>query len=135
MWNPDRCVLPMNATSRTILIAMLTTDPAFSTAERQTVLQLINGETQCGFTSPEAAARLLVPQKSAAELLSVSRVTIWRMKRDGRLNPVEILPGTWRYRYSEIAEIARGGGYRPRIEIETCFDGKNANYSRHKSHE
>jgi predicted DNA-binding transcriptional regulator AlpA len=100
----------MNATSRTTLIAMLTTDLAFSTAERQTVLQLINGETQCGFTSPEAAARLLVTQKSAAELLSVSRVTIWRMKRDGRLNPVEILPGTWRYRYSEIAEIARGAG-------------------------
>jgi hypothetical protein len=57
------------------------------------------------------------------------------MKRDGRLNPVEILPGTWRYRYSEIAEIARGGGHKPRIEIETCFDGKNTHYSRQNSHD
>ncbi len=62
----------------------------------------------------EATTRLLVTQKSTAELLSVSRVTIWRMKRAGQLNPVEILPGTWRYRYSEIAEIARG------LEVQTA---------------
>lgn len=101
----------MNATSRAILITMLTTDSTFSTAERQTVLRIINGEPPIESVSLEASTtRLLVTQKAAAELLSVSRVTIWRMKRAGLLNPVEILPGTWRYRYSEIAEIARGLG-------------------------
>jgi len=98
----------MNATSRTILIALLTTDSALSVSERQKIPQLLNGESQSESLPSGAPTRLLVTQKATAELLSVSRVTIWRMKRAGQLNPVEILPGTWRYRYSEIAEIAHG---------------------------
>jgi predicted DNA-binding transcriptional regulator AlpA len=85
-----------------------------SGSERQTILRLLNGESRIESMPSEATTRLLVTQKSTAELLSVSRVTIWRMKRAGQLNPVEILPGTWRYRYSEIAEIARG------LEVQTA---------------
>jgi hypothetical protein len=98
----------MNATSRAILTTVLTTDTTFSIAERQMILRLINGETQTEPAPPEPTKRLLITQKLAAELLSVSRVTVWRMKRDRMLNPVEILPGTWRYRYAEIADIAYG---------------------------
>ena len=50
--------------------------------------------------------RLLVTQKQAAELLSVSRVTIWRMTKDCVFHPVEILPGPWRYRFRELAALA-----------------------------
>jgi hypothetical protein len=47
------------------------------------------------------------------ELLSVSRATIWRMTKDCVLQPVEILPGTWRYPFHEIARLARGSAGAP----------------------
>jgi hypothetical protein len=39
----------------------------------------------------------------------VSRVTVWRMTKDCVLHPVEILPGTWRYRFRELATLALKG--------------------------
>ena len=56
-----------------------------------------------------ADERLLVTQKRAAELLSISRATIRRMTKDCLLHPVEILPGTWRYPFPEIIALARKG--------------------------
>jgi predicted DNA-binding transcriptional regulator AlpA len=60
---------------------------------------------------------LTVSQKAAAKLLSVSRVTIWRMTRDNLLHPVEIFPGTWRYPFEELAILIRQGWPR-RAEIQ-----------------
>jgi hypothetical protein len=100
----------MNATSRAILQTVLATDTSLSVIERGAVQRVINGEVETP-AGPIGGAekRLLVTQKTAAELLSVSRVTIWRMTKDCALHPVEILPGTWRYPYLEIAALARGG--------------------------
>jgi len=100
----------MNATSRAILQTVLATDASLSAAERSATQRLIDGRTEvptvvvCG-----SDERLLVTQKEAAEMLSVSRVTIWRMTKDCVLRPVEILPGTWRYPYHEILALARRG--------------------------
>jgi predicted DNA-binding transcriptional regulator AlpA len=98
----------LNATSRAVLQATLTTDAELSIAERDAIQRLISGETEHHFPDRSQPERLLVNQKSAAALLGVSRVTIWRMTKDGILHPVELLPGTWRYRYSEISHIAHG---------------------------
>jgi hypothetical protein len=97
----------MNPTSHAIFQTMLATDTSLSAAERRGIQRLLNGETEdsCG-TRGDLADRLLITQKKAAEMLSVSRVTIWRMTKDGALHPTEILPGTWRYSYQEIAAIA-----------------------------
>ena len=100
----------MNATSRAILQTVLATDASLSTAERSAAQRLIDGQIEsstagCGV----ADDRLMVTQKQAAELLSVSRVTIWRMTKDCVLHPVEILPGTWRYRFRELATLALKG--------------------------
>ena len=101
----------MNATSRAILQTVLATDASLSAAERGAIQRIINGESEVSVgTVGGSDDRLLVTQKMAAELLSVSRVTIWRMTKDCALHPVEILPGTWRYPYREIASLARGGG-------------------------
>jgi hypothetical protein len=100
----------MNTTSRAILETVLSTDKSLSLAERGTVERLIAGETDSlSARSGEEASRLLVTQKVAADLLSVSRITIWRMTRDGVLHPIEVLPGTWRYRSDEIAAVAHQG--------------------------
>lgn len=100
----------MNATSRAILQTVLVTDSSLSAVERNAAQRLIDGQIEA---TPVAATgaeeRLLVTQKRAAELLSVSRVTIWRMTKDCALHPVEVLPGTWRYSYREIAALALRG--------------------------
>ena len=100
----------MNATSRAILQTVLATDASLSAAERSTTRCLMGRERE----SPAVAAtradeKLLVTQKRAAELLSVSRATIWRMTKDGLLHPIEIIPGTWRYPLREIIERAHKG--------------------------
>ena len=97
----------MNSTSQAILATVLSTDTSLSAAERCRVERLIAGQTDTPDRFPaDYADRLLVTQKAAADLLSVSRITIWRMTRDGALRPVEVLPGTWRYRLDEIEKIA-----------------------------
>ena len=98
----------MNSTSRAILQTIVTTDSSLSSSERSFVQRLISGQIEA---TPVGSGdeKLLVTQKRAAELLSVNRVTIWRMTKDCLLHPVEILPGTWRYPFNEIARLAQQG--------------------------
>lgn len=105
----------MNATSRTLLQTVIATDTTLSLAERSSVQRLINGDVDAPSAILAGAdERLLVTQKQAAQMLSVSRVTIWRMTKECVLHPTEILPGTWRYPYRELAALARVGGSEPR---------------------
>jgi hypothetical protein len=97
----------MNTTSRAILQTVIASDAALSTAERNSLQRLINGEPEAPTANIGTSEHLLVTQKKAAELLSVSRVTVWRMTKECLLHPVEILPGTWRYPYQEIAALGR----------------------------
>jgi predicted DNA-binding transcriptional regulator AlpA len=95
----------VNTTSRAILQTLIATDSSLSGAERRFVQRLIDGQTEIEAAAPTRSERRLVTQKRAAELLSVNRVTIWRMTKDGLLHPVEILPGTWRYPLNEIVRL------------------------------
>jgi predicted DNA-binding protein (UPF0251 family) len=100
----------MNATSRAILQTVVATDASLSAAERSVAQRLIDGRTEAPIVVIGGSdERLLVTQKEAAEMLGVSRVTIWRMTKDCVLHPVEILPGTWRYPYHEILALASRG--------------------------
>jgi hypothetical protein len=99
----------MNTTSRAILQTVLATDASLSGVERGTVQRLIDGQPEVIGTAPSVDERVLVTQKRAAELLSVSRSTIWRMTKDCVLHPTEIIPGTWRYPFREIIALARKG--------------------------
>ena len=100
----------MSPTSRAILQTVLATDASLSAVERSAAQRLIDGQVEAPAVRVGGTdERLLVTQKRAAELLSVSRVTIWRMTKDCVLHPIEILPGTWRYPYREIAILALRG--------------------------
>ena len=100
----------MNSTSRAILQTLFATDSSLFSSERSFVQRLISGQIEeaapAGSMGDE---KLLVTQKRAAELLSVNRVTIWRMTKDCLLHPVEILPGMWRYPFNEIVRLAQRG--------------------------
>lgn len=100
----------MNATSRAILQTVLSTDDSLSAAERNATQRLIDGRVEAPAVGAAGADEfLLVTQKRAAELLSVSRATIWRMTKDCMLHPIEIIPGTWRYPFREIIGLSRKG--------------------------
>lgn len=99
----------MNPTSRAILQTVITTDASLSRGERSSVQRLIDGHAEDAPVTSVVNGQLLITQKRAAELLSVSRVTIWRMTKELVLHPVEIIPGTWRYPLREIMALARMG--------------------------
>ncbi len=94
----------MNSTSRAILQTLLA-DESLNKGERTIIQRLISGELVEAQPPPRTSNQLLT-QKNVAELLSVSRSTVWRMRRDGVLEPVEIRPGTWRYRSDQVATLA-----------------------------
>lgn len=99
----------MNTTSRAILQTVLTTDGSLAEKERSTIQRLIDGTLNSAPSACPSDERLLVTQKVAARLLSVDRVTVWRMTKDGMLHPVEILPGTWRYLWAELLDFTKTG--------------------------
>jgi excisionase family DNA binding protein len=53
----------------------------------------------------ELKAPLLVGMGRAAEFLGVSRATLWRMIRAGRLEKLEVLPGSFRVRRVDLQKI------------------------------
>ncbi len=102
--------MPMNPTSRAIFQSVISSDASLTGGERATLERLLRGESEVQPLGAGAEGdRLLLSQKNAAKLLDVNRVTIWRMAKESVLHPVEILPGTWRYPYREIAALAQHG--------------------------
>lgn len=78
-----------------------------ATQEQQEAIdRILEGKAE----EPRPATRgpLLLMMGDAAELLGVSRATVWRMIKMGKLNRVEILPGTFRVRRADIEAIAEG---------------------------
>ncbi|MEI7900254.1 MAG: helix-turn-helix domain-containing protein [bacterium] len=53
---------------------------------------------------------LLCGMSPAAKYIGVSRATLWRMIRAGRLGRVEILPGSFRVRRADLEALAAGKG-------------------------
>jgi len=59
-------------------------------------------QSQC-FEGP-----LLMGMSAAAKLLGVSRPTLWRMVKAGRLEKVEVLPRSFRLRRADVEAVAVG---------------------------
>jgi len=51
---------------------------------------------------------LLLGMSASAKFLGVSRATLWRMIRVGLLQKVEVLPGSFRLRRTDLESIAAG---------------------------
>ena len=57
---------------------------------------------------PVTTGPLLLRVGAAAELLGVSRTTLWRMMREGRLEGVEIRRGSYRVRRADLHKLVDG---------------------------
>ena len=51
---------------------------------------------------------LLYGMTPASKFLGVSRATLWRMIKAGRLGKVEVLPGSFRVRRADLETLAAG---------------------------
>ena len=51
---------------------------------------------------------MLLGMTPAAKLLGVSRATLWRIIKAGRLSKVEVLPGSFRIRRADLEALAAG---------------------------
>jgi excisionase family DNA binding protein len=52
---------------------------------------------------------LLMGMTDSAKLLGISRATLWRMIQAGRLQKIEILPGSFRIRRSDLLALVQSG--------------------------
>lgn len=68
-------------------------------------LRLFRGEHS---TTKEPSGSLLLTVADAARLLGVSRCSVWRAIRAGRLRKIELYPGFERLRRSDVEALAGG---------------------------
>ena len=77
-----------------------------SPEQRAAIDRILQGRLEV--SRPAPIGPLLLMMGDAAKLLGVSRATVWRLVKMGRLEPVEILPGTFRVRREDVqALVAR----------------------------
>jgi excisionase family DNA binding protein len=76
--------------------------------QQQAIDRIFEGKMEA--PRPAPTGPLLMMMGDAAELLGVSRATVWRMIKMGKLDRVEILPGTFRVRREDIEALALGKG-------------------------
>lgn len=78
-----------------------------ATPEQQAAIDSILAGKQLVASEP-ARGPLLLGMGAAAKLLGVSRATLWRMIKAGKLSKVEVLPDSFRVRRCDIEAIAGG---------------------------
>lgn len=58
------------------------------------------------------AEPLLLKMGEAARMMGLSRATLWRLFKEGRLEKVELYPGSYRVRKSDILSLIKVCGVR-----------------------
>ena len=73
-------------------------------------MQAIDGILEAGVREKPRVTTgpLLMGMTASAQLLGVSRATLWRMIKGGLLQKIEVLPGSFRLRRDDLEAIASG---------------------------
>lgn len=102
----------MKASTKEMIRLTLSSDDTIAPALAQRVMEMLEGREQ-GRPIGERES-LLMTMIAAAKLLGVSRVTMWRIVKEGVLRPVEITPRVFRIRREDLQELAsRRTKYKP----------------------
>ena len=87
------------ATPNDLLLRFLHATPA----QQAAIECVLSGQAALNLREPTGP--LLLGMSAAAKRLGVSRATLWRMVRSGRLRKIEILPGSFRLRVRDLETI------------------------------
>lgn len=90
--------------TESLLHALLTA----TTPQKAAALAALRAAPPARAAKTAAPGPLLLGPSKAAQLLGVSRSSLWRMIRTGRLPTVEILPGCRRVRRTDVEAVASG---------------------------
>ena len=71
--------------------------------------RILEGRPSAQHSEPSTGP-LLLGMSAAAKFIGCSRATLWRICRAGRLQKVEILPGSFRLRRADLLALAAGEG-------------------------
>jgi len=100
--NPNLEIRNPNGTGNERLLKFLQATPD----QQSAIDRILEGKVEA--PAPVPTGPLLLMMGDAAKLLGVSRATVWRLVKAGKLDRVELLPGTFRVRRADIEGIARG---------------------------
>ena len=103
----------MIASLHRLIESALELDPALSLEDRETILACCRSPAKFREKAKEPAERLL-SQNQVGAMLGVSRPTIWRLCKAGRLQPVATFLGYRKFRQSDIHALMAGEAPRKR---------------------
>ena len=101
----------MLASLHRLIESALELDPTLSLEDRETILACCRSSAKFRERAREPEERLL-SQKQVGEMLGVSRPTIWRLCKAGRLQPVATFLGYRKFRQSDILALMAGEASR-----------------------
>lgn len=90
----------LSAATKTIILAALRSENVTNDKKMAALAVLEGRETNRAEQLP-----VLITQAAAARLASISRFTLRKLVKTGRIKPIEILPGLVRYRRSDIEAL------------------------------
>jgi len=75
-----------------------------SPEQQELIDRILDG--RCDVKPAAPTGPLLLGMSAGAKLLGVSRATLWRMIKAGKLVKVEVLPGSFRVRRADVEAVA-----------------------------
>ena len=92
----------MNANSNDRILRFLQASPQ----QQEAIDRILAGQPDSASDGPMGP--LLLGMGEAADFLGVSRTTLWRLVRSSRLPRVEVLPGFFQVRRTDLLKLAQG---------------------------
>ncbi|OGV73114.1 MAG: hypothetical protein A3K18_18910 [Lentisphaerae bacterium RIFOXYA12_64_32] len=117
----------MKPTTRQLIEVALRGDETVAANVRDMITSALDGHTPTAGAA-ETEGPLLMTMTDAAGFLGVSRVTIWRMVKQGALRPVEIRRGVFRIRRSDLHRVS--ANYAPYSPVPRGRFAEDADRSR-----
>jgi len=75
---------------------------------KEAALKALRGDAEPERSTVQGKGPLLMGMSAGAKFLGVSRATLWRVLRAGKIQKVELFPGSFRVRREDLEALAAG---------------------------
>ncbi len=88
-------------------------------ARKVEALRILKGEVANPQPSPQSEGPMLLSMGAAAKYCGLSRTSLWRVIKAGRLEKFELLPNSYRIRRADLDAFVRGNGVRKKSGVKS----------------